>query len=124
MNTFISYVAESSKLAGQIKKYLNRYSFNCFLAHEDIPPQSHWPQKLLKNLKECDLFLALLTPEYITSFYCQQELGYVCCRQIEIIPILISANPMGLIGDIQGVKFNEDDFDFWIPVTSTEQKKS
>ena len=112
MRTFISYVTKYSKVSGRIKRYLDEYSFNCFLAHEDIPPQTHWPQELVKNLVECDLFLALLTPEYKTSFYCQQEVGYVCCRRIEILPILISADPpMGLIGDIQGIKFNKDDFD-------------
>lgn len=111
MKTFISYEAKHSKLAGRIEKYLDEYSFNCFLAHEDIPPQSHWPQKILDNLNKCDLFIALLTPEYKTSFYCQQEVGYVVCRRIEILTILISEKPMGLISNMQGIKFNKDDFE-------------
>jgi hypothetical protein len=108
VKTFISYVAHAKqkRLAGRIKRYLDKYAFNCFLAHEDIPPLSHWPRRLQKNLDECDLFLAVLTTEYNESFYCQQELGYACHRKIEVLPILVSALPVGIIYDVQGIHLN------------------
>jgi hypothetical protein len=112
MKTFISYVAhaEQKRLAGQIKKFLDKYGFNCFLAHDDIPPQSHWPKNLQKNLDECDLFVALLTRDYNKSFYCQQELGYAFCKKAEILPVLISVTPVGIIYDLQGIHFNPETF--------------
>lgn len=111
MKTFISYHNSIDRLAGDIKKYLDDYAFNCFLAHEDIVPQSHWPEKIEQNLDESDLFLPLLTPEFEISFFCQQETGYAYCKGIQIVPVVISKPPMGFISDIQGIRFNVKRFD-------------
>ena len=107
MRTFISYSSDIKKIAGKIKAYLDDYGFNCFLAHEDIPPQTVWPDEIIKALKECDLFLPLLTPEFTTSFFCQQETGFAYCRKVEILPVKISKAPMGMIANLQAVSFNE-----------------
>jgi len=76
MRTFISYSSDIKKTAGKIKTYLDDYGFNCFLAHEDIPPQTVWPAEIIKALEESDLFLPLLTPEFAVSYFCQQETGF------------------------------------------------
>jgi len=126
VNTFISYASASKKTAGRIKKYLDQYGFNCFLAHEDIPPQTVWPSEIVRALKECDLFLPLLTPKFIESFYCQQEIGFAYCKGVEILPVMISKAPMGMIADIQAVKFYKNDFDTscWKIVKHVAKNKS
>lgn len=111
MFTFISYSSDIKRMAAKIKEYLDEYDFNCFLAHEDIPPQTVWPAEIEKALQECDLFLPLLTPEFTTSFFCQQETGFAYCRKVEILPVMISKTPMGMIAGIQAVKFNEKKFE-------------
>ena len=111
VDTFISYASDIRRTAGRIKKYLDHYGFNCFLAHEDIPPQTIWPAEILNALKKCDLFLPLLTPKFIESFYCQQETGFAYCRGVEILPVMISKEPMGMIADLQAVRFNKKKFD-------------
>ncbi len=47
MDTFISYSSDIKKTAGKVKAFLATYGFNCFLAHEDIPPQTVWPAEIL-----------------------------------------------------------------------------
>jgi hypothetical protein len=111
MNSFISYSSEIKRTAGRIKSYLDRYGFNCFLAHEDIPPQTVWPEKILYALKKCDLFIPLLTEGFTNSFYCQQETGFAYCHKVEILPILISEKPMGMIANLQAIPFNKTEFD-------------
>ena len=111
MNTFISYASDIKRTAGHIKIYLDRYGFNCFLAHEDILPQTKWPKEILKALKQCDLFLPLLTTGFTESFFCQQETGFAYCRDVEILPVMISKAPMGMIADLQAVKFNKEEFE-------------
>ena len=96
MKTFISYHNSIDRLAGDIKEYLDDYAFNCFLAHEDIVPQSDWPEEIEQNLIESDLFLPLLTPEFETSFFCQQETGYAYSKRIEIVPVLYLKLQWGL----------------------------
>lgn len=111
MNTFISYASASKVTAGKIKVYLDKYGFNCFLAHEDILPQTVWPAEILGALKECDLFLPLLTQKFMESYYCQQETGFAYCKGVEILPVMISKAPMGMIADLQAVKFNKIEID-------------
>lgn len=111
MNTFISYASDIKRTAGKIKGYLDRYGFNCFLAHEDILPQTQWPKEIVKALNQCDLFLPLLTSGFIESFFCQQETGFSYCRDVEILPVMISKAPMGMIADLQAVKFNKEEFE-------------
>ena len=89
METFISYASGNKRTAGSIKEYLDQYGFNCFLAHEDIPPQTEWPAEILKALERCDLFLPLLTTSFTTSFYCQQETGFAYSIDVEILPVMI-----------------------------------
>jgi hypothetical protein len=111
MNTFISYSTEDKEIAGTIKRNLDQYDFNCFLAHDDIPFQSKWPKKIIDNLKTCNLFLPLLTENFNKSYYCQQEIGFAFCRDIDILPIMITKKPIGMIDDIQSLRFNEKDID-------------
>jgi hypothetical protein len=126
METFISYSSKSKKTAGSIKVHLDKFGFNCFLAHEDIPPQTIWPEEIMKALNRCDLFLPLLTPGFIESFFCQQETGFAYCRGVEILPVIISKEPMGMIANIQAVRFNIKNFDLscWKIVTHVAKKKS
>ena len=111
METFISYTSGIKRTAGKIKEYLDQYGFNCFLAHEDIPPQTEWLSEILKALERCDLFFPLLTPGFTTSFYCQQETGFAYCREVEILPVMIFKAPMGMIADIQAVRFKKKRFE-------------
>jgi hypothetical protein len=111
VETFISYSSGIKSTAGKLKKYLDNFGFNCFLAHEDIPPQTVWPKEILAALKRCDLFLPLLNSGFIESFFCQQETGFAYCKGTEILPVMISKAPMGMISDIQAVRFNKKDFD-------------
>jgi hypothetical protein len=111
MRTFISYASNFKRTAGRIKKYLDQYGFNCFLAHEDIPPQTVWPATILRELERCDLFLPLLTSGFIESFFCQQETGFAYCRDVEILPVMVTKAPMGMIADMQAVRFNRKKFE-------------
>jgi len=110
MRTFISYASDCKKSARRIKKQLDHFGFNCFLAHEDIPPQTEWPARIVKELDGCDLFLPLLTTGFIESFYCQQETGFAFCKKVEILPVMIEKAPMGMIADMQAVRFNINKF--------------
>ncbi|MBW2142263.1 MAG: toll/interleukin-1 receptor domain-containing protein [Deltaproteobacteria bacterium] len=112
MKTFISYASNFKRTSGRIKEYLDQYGFNCFLAHEDIPPQTVWPAEIVRELERCDLFLPLLTPGFIESLYCQQETGFAFSRDdVEILPVYVSRAPMGMIANIQAVKFNRRKFE-------------
>ena len=126
MDTFISYASDIRRTAGRIKEYLDQFGFNCFLAHEDILPQTVWPDAILRALKRCNLFLPLLTPGFIESFFCQQEIGFAYGRGVEILPVMINKAPMGMIADMQAVRFNKNEFESscWKIVKHVAKKES
>ena len=74
-----------------------QFGFNCFLDHENIPPQRKWPAEIVEKLKHYDFFLPPLTPEFRASYYCQQEIGFAVGKRTEILPIMITIEPMGMI---------------------------
>jgi len=74
MDTFISYASTEKRVAGRIKEHLDQFRFNCFLAHEDIPPQTKSPAEIVNALETCDLFLPVLTKDFTTSFFASKKL--------------------------------------------------
>jgi hypothetical protein len=111
MKTFISYESSIKITAGKVKSNLDKFGFDCFLAHENIVPESKWPDELKKALESSSLFLPILTPEFKTSYYCQQETGFALCKGVTILPVMISQPPMGMIANLQAIKFNEFDIE-------------
>jgi TIR domain len=72
---FISYSAKDAKMAGDIKKELEISFCPCFVAHDDIPGGSDWHEKIWSELRACDIFIALVTKNFNSSAFCQQEVG-------------------------------------------------
>lgn len=110
MKTFISYHNSQSHIASKLKAKLDQFGLNCFLAHEDIDLTAKWPEVLRENLFGCHLFIPMISREFQRSFYCQQEVGAANALEKEIVPVLLDTTvPQGLIYEIQGIKFPEQD---------------
>ncbi len=58
---FLSYSSRDKKLAGLIKKELDFFGFDTFLAHDDLVPSVEWQRTIVCRLKGCQVFLPLLT---------------------------------------------------------------
>ncbi|MFH0736479.1 MAG: tetratricopeptide repeat protein [bacterium] len=80
---FISYAREDNingrvtELKKQIEKDYFTFAneeLKCFFDTEDIRCMDYWELNILKALKESHLFLALLTPNYIKSEFCNLEI--------------------------------------------------
>jgi hypothetical protein len=57
---FISYQTADKSIAGEIKKILEEYNINSFLAHEDLEVSVEWANEILKQINESTLFICLL----------------------------------------------------------------
>ncbi len=87
---FISHSSKDVKYANFIKQYLsNNFKIDSFVAHSDIEPSKEWVDEILKTLmsKDCDIFIALITPNYKVSEWCNQEAGIAYCSKKLIFPI-------------------------------------
>ncbi len=109
LNVFISYSSSNKELAGELKRFLNKYGLNVFLAHETINPTEEWQNKILEYLEKMDVFILLLTKKYQGSKWTDQESGYAISRRILIIPIKVDINPYGFLSKIQAIVLNKND---------------
>lgn len=106
LKVFISYSSRDKSLAGLFKQCFENYAgFSVFLAHEDISPALDWELNIIKNLKEADVVIPLITDNFRNSDFTDQELGMALALNKIIIPIKLSdINPYGFIKKIQALK--------------------
>ena len=104
MDAFISYSTLDKGYAANVKQVLTGYDIDTFLAHEDLLVSEEWKERILQELKSVDLFVAVLSNNYRTSLWCEQELGFIISRpEVLIIPLSVDGTtPYGFISHLQG----------------------
>ncbi|MBI2650466.1 toll/interleukin-1 receptor domain-containing protein [Candidatus Woesearchaeota archaeon] len=105
LRVFVSYATEDRFLAVALKRELEDFGIDVFLAHEDITPTTDWQATILATLKQCDIFLPLLTNNFSKSPWTDQETGVAIATQKFIIPLKVNIDPYGFIGKYQAFKF-------------------
>ncbi|MBB1127252.1 toll/interleukin-1 receptor domain-containing protein [Thiospirillum jenense] len=110
---FISYQTDDKHIAGQIKIALERIGINAFLAHEDIEVSEEWRIKILEEIKTADIFICLLSKNYIASQWCTQEAGIAAFRtDMTVIPLsLDGTTPPAFLSNIQSAKIDPNSFE-------------
>lgn len=98
---FLSYSHKDRRLAGLTKECLDSYGFDTFLAHEDLQPSEEWQKTILKRLKDCIVFLPLLTDAFSKSDWTDQETGIAVGLKKIIAPLKVTRNPYGFISKYQ-----------------------
>ena len=101
---FISHLTKDKIRASYIKEILLRYGIDCFVAHEDISPSKEWQTVIENALSSTDALCAILSPNFIKSQWCDQEVGFALGRRKLVIPISCGVIPYGFIGKWQAIK--------------------
>lgn len=101
---FLSHSDEDKKIASELKSILSKYDLDVFLAHEDIEGGSDWVAKLYEEIQDSKIFIMLLTKNYHSSNYTEQETGIaINCRKT-ILPICIDeTRPYGFASSKQAI---------------------
>lgn len=124
LRVFISYSEENKKIASGIKENLNRFGIQVFLAHDDIPPGREWIPEILKNIKNADIFIALLSEDFHKSSWTDQETGIAVCLNKFIIPITIDdILPYGFMKKYQAFKNFKYEFKKYVVNIRTMEEK-
>lgn len=105
-SAFISYQTTDKVAAGALKKELSRIGITSFLAHEDIEVSVEWRAKILAELATAELFICLLSENYLKSFWCVQESGIAASRDdLLVVPLSLDGTiPIGFLGYMQSAK--------------------
>lgn len=101
---FISHLSKDKIRATHIKELLLPYGIDCFVAHEDISPSKEWQIVIENALSSADALCAILSPNFIKSQWCDQEVGFALGRRKLVIPINAGVDPYGFIGKWQAIK--------------------
>lgn len=106
-NVFISYQTSDKIVAGKLKQILSNFGINSFLAHDDLEVSVEWQDEILKNIKQSELFICLLSENYLKSKFCMQESGIAIVLNMTIIPLSLddTISP-GFISKIQSKRIN------------------
>lgn len=99
----LSHVSNHKTAIAVLKTHLLLRGISGFVAHEDIAPSLEWESEIDLALRSMDGLLALLTPEFHSSKWTDQEIGFALGRGVLIIPVRLGLNPYGFIGKVQGL---------------------
>lgn len=102
LRLFLSYSNKDKRIAGAIKEAFNHYGMEAFLAHEDIQVGQEWRNTILNNLKDFDVFIAIISKNFKDSNWTDQEVGFAICQEKAIVPVSIDGQiPYGFLEMIQ-----------------------
>jgi TIR domain len=105
---FLSYQTNDKQVAGKLKDLLAEVGIRSFLAHEDIAVSEEWRLKILEEIAKADVFICVLSKDYIQSPWCVQESGIAAFRKdVTVIALSLDGTiPQGFISHIQSVRVN------------------
>ena len=90
---FVSYPHRNSEAVMPVLQTMQEQGFR-FWYDEGIDPGTEWDDTIAEHILKCDYFLALLSPEYIQSSNCKDELNYA--RDLDKDRLLVYLSPVEL----------------------------
>lgn len=85
---FISHKYDDRIFVGEVKRILGLYyDIDAFVAHNDIEPNEIWRSVIKSALTSCHVLVAMLHPEFHSSQWCDQEVGWALGRDIPVAAI-------------------------------------
>ena len=102
LTAFISYSHADRKFGGQVRSVLGDIGIDAFLAHEDLETSEEWQRRIRDELLRCDLFVPLLSKDFLKSKWALQEVGFIASRsKVMIAPLSIDETiPFGFLSHL------------------------
>lgn len=83
----ISCMTESRATANELFAMLETVGLVPWMDYRDLEPGTQWRDELIRQVRMCNAFVALLTPAYIQSKHCRMEILVTRSRRCPILPI-------------------------------------
>jgi hypothetical protein len=106
---FLSHRSEDRVDTAELKGELAQYGVSAFVAHADIEVLREWEDEIMRALLSMQCLVALVTPAFHESFWCNQEIGVALGRGVQVISIKLGSVPKGFAGSKQGMPGNTSD---------------
>ena len=100
---FLSHLAKQKADVSKLKDELKLFGIAGFVAHEAIQPSLEWQREIELALRSMHGLLALITPDFHSSLWTDQEIGWAFGRGVLVVPVRLGADPYGFAGKVQGI---------------------
>ena len=87
--TFLSYSRVNTDFAKKLAKELKAEGFDVWFDQLDIPAGSRWDREVEKALRDCDIFMVIMTLASIDSENVLDEIGYAIDAGKRLLPVLL-----------------------------------
>ncbi len=104
---FVSHTTAKADVAGEMRRVLASWRVDAFVAHSTIEPTRQWMNVIEAALSSCDAMTALMTPDFVQSKWCDQEVGYCVARNALIVPVKLPSDPHGFISRYQAASVRQ-----------------
>lgn len=111
LRVFISHSSKDKILAGDLKKCLERFGLDVFVAHKDIKPSEEWQNEILRQLDRAHIFMALLTKNFKKSLWTDQEFGIASKTRARILPLYVDKMPYGFMSKHQAHRLSTNNLE-------------
>jgi hypothetical protein len=85
---FVSYNRKSTNFCKHLTDELQKRDLDFWVDWEGIPPTVDWMKEIEKGIEEADTFLAIVTPDWIASKVCIDELAIAVKNGKRLIPVV------------------------------------
>ena len=107
IRVFISHSNRDRKIASTLAEALRVLRMEPFLAHDDIEGGEEWRGAIRREIKGCDVLVALVTKDFRISEYAGQEVGAAWVLRKPMLPVCVDdLTPPGFMADNQRVRYD------------------
>ncbi|HSM70887.1 MAG TPA: TIR domain-containing protein [Anaerolineales bacterium] len=85
---FVSYSRKNIKFCRQLAKEFQKRDVDIWVDWEGIPPTVDWMEEIERGIEDADTFLAIVSPDWIASKVCQDELNIAVKNGKRLIPVV------------------------------------
>lgn len=103
----LSHAVEDAAFVGSLVTALEAENLAAFAAPRNVSPGTQWLVTLEHELRACQALLAVLTPAFRASEWCDQEVGYAFGLGHPVVPVRptrTDPRPYGLLARFQPVE--------------------
>jgi hypothetical protein len=105
---FLSHKSGVRAKTAKLSTALQHYGVSAFVAHDAIHPTREWQAEIELALRTMDGLAALMTEDFHTSNWTDQEIGCAVGRDVPVVPVNMGTQPYGFIGKFQSVQSDWD----------------
>ncbi len=88
MIVFISYSSKNGTLVNQLAKLLADAGYDVRY-DQQLETGQQWWDEILRNIRECAVFIYALSPEYLDSYPCELEHEYAEALRRYLLPVMV-----------------------------------